>query len=282
MQNAERAKWHDATCSGGISSFCSCDGFALRIAASCSYGLAGAGSRRASAGRGAAGAPAGAARSGRRRGRLRRDRVELLDHVARQVDARIPRDDPGIGAAEQDLEALLFLNLLHERQDLLLEFELQLLLQLVDLGLRILLEALAFALSAARCPSRAAARAASLITRRSAPVSAGSTGATWPSPPPSACFFVTSALILPVEICPSTDSAATRWKSTKAIFAPAGNGAGGWGAAAGGAGRRRAPALALRGPRRGRRAGGGASARTRSRRSTRERATRRWRNVSLR
>ena len=44
---------------------------------------------------------------------------------------------------------------------------------------------------------------------------------------PSVCFFVTSALIFTVDVLPSTDSAATRWKLTNAIFAPAGNGAGG-------------------------------------------------------
>ena len=53
---------------------------------------------------------------------------------------------PASARAEQNLQALLFATCCDERQDLLLELELQLLLELVDLGLRVLLEALAFAL----------------------------------------------------------------------------------------------------------------------------------------
>jgi hypothetical protein len=80
------------------------------------------------------------------RGALWCEGIQLLDHVVRHVDAGIPRDDPRVGAAEQDLQAPLLPDLLYEWQDLLLEIELQFLLQLIDLSLRILLEALALAL----------------------------------------------------------------------------------------------------------------------------------------
>ena len=79
------------------------------------------------------------------RRRLRRHRVQLLDDVGRHVETRIGQDDAGVGAAEQHLQPFLAEHLLHERQDLLLELELQLLLELADLGLRVLLEALALA-----------------------------------------------------------------------------------------------------------------------------------------
>ena len=106
-----------------------------------------------------------------------------------------------------------------------LELVLQLLLQLVDLGLRVLLEALDLDVSAARFPSRAApARVVAhhgaallqlllvglqlLVLRRAA----------------RCTFFSFSACTLAVAALPSADSAAMRWMLMKATLAPSGNG----------------------------------------------------------
>src|SRR5437870_5277664 len=78
--------------------------------------------------------------------RLRGRRVELLDGVAGQVEAWFGPDDTGVGGAKEDLEPLFLRELFEDREQSLLEFVLQLLLQLVDFGLRVLLEALALAL----------------------------------------------------------------------------------------------------------------------------------------
>src|SRR5439155_1443379 len=50
---------------------------------------------------------------------------------------------------------------------------------------------------------------------------------------PSSCFFLLSVWIFDDEVLPSADSWTTRWKLTKPILAPCGNGAGGCGAGGG-------------------------------------------------
>src|SRR4051812_38288955 len=77
--------------------------------------------------------------SGRRLGRAA---VQFPDHVVREVEAGVGPNQAGVAAAEEHLQRFLLCDLLEQRQQLALELILKLLLQLVDLGLRILLEAL--------------------------------------------------------------------------------------------------------------------------------------------
>src|SRR5262252_1312254 len=69
--------------------------------------------------------------------------VELLHGVHRDVESGSGPDHTGISRAEQDVDALFLGDEIENREQLLLKFVLQLLRELVDLLLRVLLEALA-------------------------------------------------------------------------------------------------------------------------------------------
>src|SRR5215472_5745443 len=69
--------------------------------------------------------------------------VELLHGVHRDVESGSGPDHTGISRAEQDVDAFFLGDQIENREQLLLKFALQLLRELVDLLLRVLLEALA-------------------------------------------------------------------------------------------------------------------------------------------
>ena len=77
---------------------------------------------------------------GLRRGRA--GRVEAPDHFRRQVEPGVGPHQAGVGLAEEQLEPLLAGHRLDHRADLPLEVELQLVLQVLELGLRVLRHAL--------------------------------------------------------------------------------------------------------------------------------------------
>src|SRR3954453_13594011 len=69
-------------------------------------------------------------------------RVELLDDLGREVETGCRPRDAGLSRVEHEVQALFRRELIADRRHLLHEVVLPFLLQLVDLGLRVLLEAL--------------------------------------------------------------------------------------------------------------------------------------------
>ena len=112
---------------------------------------------------------------------------------------------PAVRRAEQDVQALLLRDLLEDRQQLLLELVLQFLLQLVDLGLRVLLEALGLLAVCRSISFSSCARAASFMTL---PLVCSFCWFPWSGlalSAPSVCFFWISALTRAIAALPSAD-----------------------------------------------------------------------------
>ena len=79
-------------------------------------------------------------------GRARlRGPIELLDRFGGEVDPGLGPDHTRVLHAQEHLQLFLLRELLEQREEPLLKFSLQFLRELVDLGLRILLEALSLA-----------------------------------------------------------------------------------------------------------------------------------------